>query len=73
MISSQDARILQARNNNSELDLELDTIEQDISVACMGEYNSIVLDTISNEAYEVLSDELGYAVVQEDENIVVSW
>ena len=73
MISSQDARILQARNNNSELDAELDTIEQNISVACMGEYNSIVLDDISDEAYEVLSDELGYAVVQEDENIVISW
>ena len=73
MISSQDARILQARNNNPELDTELDTIEQNISVACMGEYNSIVLDTISDEAYAVLSDELGYAVVQEDENIVISW
>ena len=73
MISSQDARILQARNNNQELDIELDKIEQEISVACMGEYNSIVLDDISDEAYEVLSDELGYAVVQEDENIVISW
>lgn len=73
MISSQDARILQARNNNPELDTELDTIEQEISVTCMGGYNSIVLNTISDEAYKVLSDELGYAVVQEDENIVVSW
>lgn len=73
MISSQDARILQARNNNQTLDIELDKIEQEISVACMGEYNSIVLDAISDEAYEVLSDELGYAVVQEDENIVISW
>jgi len=73
MISSQDARILQACNNNPELNTELDSIGQNISIACMSEYNSIVIDTISDEAYAILSDELGYAVVQEDENIVVSW